>query len=79
MKRFLLIAAAIGISILMQGCAIYASPYGYSAGYGYYGYVPYFGFGFNYYPHSYYSYRPYYHGGRPGYRGWGGGPHSGGN
>jgi hypothetical protein len=70
MKRLLLLATAIGLSVMMQGCAIYASPYGYSTGY--YGYAPYYGFGYNYWPHSYYSYRPHHHfGGGPGYRDWG--------
>jgi hypothetical protein len=77
MKRLLLLATAVGLSLMIQGCAIYASPFGYSAGY--YGYAPYpnYGFGFNYSPYSYYSYRPYPHFG--GGYGWGGGRHWGGN
>jgi hypothetical protein len=75
MKRLLVLATAIGLTILMHGCAIYAPPYGFSTGY--YGYAPYYGFGYNYQPYSYYSYRPYPHGGDPGYRGWGGGRHWG--
>ncbi len=76
MKRILLLASATILALILQGCAVYATPYGYSPGY--YGYAPYYGFGFNYWPHSYYSYRP---GFSPGYhyRGWGGGPRWGGH
>lgn len=87
MKRILLLLAAMGFTFTLQGCAIYASPYGYGYSAGYYGYAPYWGFSYNYWPHSYYSYRPYYHHGfRPGHPwggyygggGWGGGGHWGG-
>lgn len=72
MKRVLLLIAVAVLTSTMQGCAIYASPYGYSAGY--YGYAPYWGVGVNVWPYTYYSYRPYHHPGYGhGFRGWGGG------
>jgi hypothetical protein len=78
MKRILFLVKVIGLALILQGCAVYATPYGYSTGY--FGYTPYY-YGFNYRPHGYYGYRPYYHpyyGRRPGYRGWGGRHHWGG-
>lgn len=74
MKRFVLSAAALGLVLIMQGCAIYARPYDYYSS-GYYGYAPYgFSYGYGYWPYSYYSYRPYYYGYAPyryyGYQPW---------
>ena len=75
MRRILWLLAAIGLILAMQGCAIYASPYGYSTGY--YGYAPYFGFSYDYWPYSYYSYPAYPHYGY-GHPRWGRGHFGGG-
>ena len=75
MKRLLRLLTAMSLAFIIQSCAIYAAPYGYSPGY--YGYAPNYGFGFNYWPHSYYIYRPFPH--YWGGYGWWGGHHWGGN
>lgn len=71
MKRLVVIVVVLGGILLLQGCAIYARPYGYGYyggryyGYGpyYYGYAPYYGYGLSYwsssYYYPYYYYRPY--------------------
>src|SRR5690606_30551304 len=66
MKRFIVTVAALAGILLLQGCAIYARPYGYGYyGGSYYGYAPYYGYNWGYwpfryyYPYYYYGYRPY--------------------
>ena len=67
MKRLVLTATILGLTLMAQGCAVYAPPYGYTAPY--YPYGLNYGFSFGYRPYGYYGYygyRPYrYHGYRP--------------
>ena len=72
--RTILVVSVLGFLIFFQGCAVYPG-YGYSPGYGGYGYGVggYYGLGYRYRPYGYYGYR----GPVGGYRGgvWNGGGH----
>ncbi len=78
MKHFLSLAIALVLTLALQGCAVYASPYGYSSGYQ--GYVPYsYGLGYNHLPPRYYRYPYHLNRGRHRYPGWGSGNYWGGH